>query len=280
MLQAGADAARELIATLNAPVTNLGSCVSLVAGHIDDVTVLAKMKKAIIEHQTALVEYVEEYTTNSSALADAMDDEAGEEDQLGTLFVNLLKTVWRLKALGLDGLLDGIEQSTTKQIQQYVEKLLAYAESHAVTDTYCCRSSEVLAEACLTFNESAILLDLREQIATQITSARTKGIKLSWRAKLGNFLGKKSKEAFDALLLEIPMMQGITDDKPATIQTASIVLCDNALSSFPKPSMFGEQVPEVMLQLCNQFLATHVRAVQFVRLALNMFHASRVLVAR
>ena len=271
LLEQGPEAAKELIATLTAPATNLGTCVNIVAGHVEDVTPLCKKKKCVADHETALVEYIEEYHSNNSLLADAMEEDITAEDHLGPLFVNMLKSIWRLKALGFEGLMDGLEEVTTTQIKEYVKKLLEYAENNSVQDTYCARGSEVLAEACVTFNESSILLDLREQVATQITSARIKGIQVAWRLKLTNFLTKKTKEALDELVAQMPLMQGIKDDKPSTIQTAVIVLCESALAAFPKSSAFGDNVPEAMLQLCDQFLADHVRQ---MCLGLNMLLAS------
>ena len=251
LLAEGTEAVEELLATLSEKAGN-DSFVSIVAALIDDTPFLKRQKNAVWDNQTAIVEYVAEYSTNSAEVADALEERMGAEDLLGAKILSKLKTIWRLKALGLAEILVGLEEEMTSQIQQYVTMVISYASENTVSDNYCAQSAEVVAEACLTFSTSNVLLELREEVASQIATAAREGVNARIRKAALKFLQTKSKEDFDKLRELLPsIVDASTYDDNQRLKTIAHVLVEDALKQWPEAPTFGEEAYDVIQEICK-----------------------------
>ena len=247
-----------------------GSCAKLVADIIDSEPTLSTAKRLVVENRTALQDYVSEYLERSSEVAEAMEEQdIKKEDKIGMRFVDKLATIWRLKALGMAKMMTGIEEEITQQIKDYVALMLKHAESTAVDVDFCNITEKVLEEGCKTFTTSTTLLGLREAVADQMAKARLQGSKLYLKSKSVEFMKNKSPETFTSLAKALTESVGIGpgDDTTAVLQQVVVVLMEDIVKYFPAPSAHGENVPEILTLVCNQYLtADNV----FVRIVLNI----------
>ena len=260
------DLIKELILTLEHTM-QIDTCVAIVSKQISDTPPLAKVKKSILDNQTAIVEHLEEYFQVAGQVAEVMDEPDMSEDNIGQNFVAFLKVIWRLKALNVNELLSGVREEVEKTIKSYVAMVLDFATKNAVPVTYCNSSSAVLAEATLTFTESTILLDLRERVAGQIQHARAKGIGDRIKTSHLDFLKDKTKENFACIVSSLNEAHGVKLDDCSLVLKAVYVFMEDIAKQFPSPSTYGDKVPEVMVSLCTRFLEAHV----FISRVFNMF---------
>ena len=258
LLEQTADAVVEFISTLEYKQQD-DSIVAIMMKHVANTPSIQKLKILICENQTAVGEYVEEYVSRTWALDEALDEPIPNSiDTQGPILDSVLKTIWRLKSLNIESLLDGVEQRTVIKISLYVEQMLKYASEHAVSDSFCKGCSQHLAEASLTFGGTQTLLDLQATVGIEIENARKTGSRTSFANANTEFLKNKTVDNFEKFIAIVPSMHGVPLTDTTKINTTVHVIMEDAAKMFPAKSTYGPSALDAMDTLCSRYLKNNV----------------------